>query len=108
MSQPNVPFNDAIALTNYAEKTARLVPGLHDLHKMSALVVAERAPEMANVLVVGAGGGMELKELAQAQPNWRFVGVDPSEPMLVLAKAALGPLAARANLHHGYTETAPS
>ena len=107
MSQPNTSFNDPLAIKNYAENAARRVPGLHDLQKMTALLVAEHAPELANVLVVGAGGGMELKELAQTNPQWHFVGVDPSKPMLDLAEATLGPLAARVELHHGYTETAP-
>ncbi|MGJ7603226.1 class I SAM-dependent methyltransferase [Variovorax sp. LT1R20] len=75
---------------------------------MAALLVAERAPESANVLVIGAGGGMELAALAQAHPHWQFVGVDPSQPMLDLAAAALGPLAARAQLHLGYTDTSPT
>ena len=108
MPQPNTPFSDASALRDYAEKTARIVPGLHDLQTMVALLVAERAPESADVLVIGAGGGMELKALAEAHPKWQFVGVDPSQPMLDLAAAALGPLAARARLHLGYTDTAPT
>lgn len=108
MPQPNTPFSDASALRDYAEKTARIVPGLHDLQTMSALLLAERAPESADVLVIGAGGGMELKALAEAHPKWQFVGVDPSQPMLDLAAAALGPLTARARLHLGYTDTAPT
>lgn len=108
MSEPNTPFSDPSALNNYAEKTARLVPGLRDMQTMAALLVAERAPDLANVLVVGAGGGMELKALAQGHPQWHFVGVDPSKPMLDLAAAALGPLAERVELHHGYTDTAPT
>lgn len=104
MPQPNTPFSNASALRDYAEKTARIVPGLHDLLKMAALLVAERAPESANVLVIGAGGGMELAALAEAHPHWQqFVGVDPSQPMLDLAAAALGPLVARARLHLGYS-----
>ncbi|MEP6503679.1 MAG: class I SAM-dependent methyltransferase, partial [Betaproteobacteria bacterium] len=62
--------------------------------------------EQAGVLVVGAGGGAELKAFAQAHPLWRFVGVDPSEPMLALARQALGPLAARVEFHQGYVDTA--
>lgn len=107
MSQPNNAFNDPLAIKNCAENAARLVPGLHDLQKMTALLLAERAPELANVLVVGAGGGMELKELAQTYPQWHFVGVDPSKPMLDLAEATLGPLAAQVELHHGYTPHRP-
>jgi tRNA (cmo5U34)-methyltransferase len=108
MPQPNTAFSNASALTDYAEKTARIVPGLHDLQTMAALLVAEHAPESANVLVIGAGGGMELKALAQAHSQWRFVGVDPSQPMLDLAAATLGALAERVQLHHGYTDTAPT
>jgi tRNA (cmo5U34)-methyltransferase len=74
---------------------------------MAALLVAERAPEQAQILVVGAGGGVELTVFADAHPEWRFVGVDPSRPMLELAEAALGPRMARVDLHHGYIDTAP-
>jgi tRNA (cmo5U34)-methyltransferase len=112
MSQSNVDsfahFNDAAAISAYAEKTRRLVPGWFDLQRMAALLVAERAPERAHVLVVGAGGGMELKTFAEMYTQWRFVGVDPSSPMLELAAAALGPLIERAQLHHGYIDTAPA
>jgi tRNA (cmo5U34)-methyltransferase len=106
--QPSAPFNDSPALSDYADKTSRLVPGLADLQRMAALLVAERAPEQASVLVVGAGGGVELKAFAQMYPSWRFVGVDPSKPMLELAQATLGPLATRVELHHGYVDTAPA
>ncbi len=111
MSQPNASpsdaFADSSALSDYARKTARLVPGWADLQRMAALLVAERAPQHASVLVVGAGGGVELKAFAEMYSMWRFVGVDPSKPMLELAESTLGPLASRALLHHGYVETAP-
>src|SRR5471032_589951 len=111
MSQPNAgpsdAFADSSALSDYARKTARLVPGWADLQTMAALLVAERAPRHASVLVVGAGGGVELKAFAEMYSMWRFVGVDPSKPILDLAESMLGPLASRALLHHGYVETAP-
>ncbi|PIF73646.1 tRNA (cmo5U34)-methyltransferase [Variovorax sp. 54] len=107
MSESTPAFSAPSTTNNYAEKTARLVPGLHDLQTMAALLIAEGAPDSANVLVIGAGGGMELKVLAQAHPRWHFVGVDPSQPMLDLAAETLGPLAERVALHHGYTDTAP-
>jgi tRNA (cmo5U34)-methyltransferase len=105
---PNAHFNDPHAVSTYADKTSRLVPGWSDLQKMAALLVAERAPEQARVLVVGAGGGVELKAFAQMHAQWQFVGVDPAKSMLDLAEAALGPLIARAQLHHGYVDTAPA
>jgi tRNA (cmo5U34)-methyltransferase len=100
-------FFDPKAIVGYAENAARRVPGLHDVHRMSALLLAERTPPNGRVLVVGAGGGMELKFFAQSFPDWRFDGVDPSAEMLDLAKTTLGPLAKRVQLHHGYIEAAP-
>jgi tRNA (cmo5U34)-methyltransferase len=112
MSQSNVDpstyFNESAAVSNYVDRTRRLVPGWFDLQRMAALLVAERAPEQANVLVVGAGGGAELTTFARMYSQWRFVGVDPSASMLELAEASLGPLIERVQLHHGYVATAPA
>lgn len=65
------------------------------------------AREDARILVLGAGGGLELKTFAQAHPRWSFDGVDPSAAMLALAGQTLGPLASRARLHQGYIDDAP-
>lgn len=100
-------FSDPKAIADYAENATRRVPGLHDVHRMAALLLAESTPPDGRVLVVGAGGGMELKFFAQSFPNWQFDGVDPSAEMLGLARTALGPLASRVQLHHGYVEAAP-
>jgi len=100
-------FSDPQAIADYAENATRRIPGLVDVHRMSALLMAESTPADGRVLVVGAGGGMELKSFARSFPGWQFDGVDPSAEMLSLAKTALGPLASRVQLHHGYVETAP-
>ena len=105
--EPVAHFSDHAAISDYADKTRRLVPGWSDLQRMAALLVAERVPAQASVLVVGAGGGVELKAFAQMYAPWRFVGVDPSKPMLEMAQATLGALATRVELHHGYVDTAP-
>ncbi|RYG15551.1 MAG: class I SAM-dependent methyltransferase, partial [Chitinophagaceae bacterium] len=94
-------FSDTKAISGYAENAIRRVPGLRDVHRMSALLMAERVPSGGRVLVVGAGGGMELSYFAQTFPDWRFDGVDPSREMLDLAEANLGSLAARVQLHCG-------
>ena len=101
-------FSDPQSIGDYAARTARLVPGLFDMQRMAALLLAERAPADARVLVVGAGGGLELKLFAQLQSGWRFIGVDPSAPMLALAKSTLGGQASRVEWHEGYVDTAPS
>ena len=101
------PFTDPAVVARYAEDTPQRVPGFADLHRMAMLLLAEHAPQAAEILVVGAGGGLELKAFADAQPLWRFVGVDPSAQMLDLAGRVLGPLRARVELHEGLVEAAP-
>lgn len=98
----------AAAVSGYSDRTARIVPGLSDLHRMSGLLLAERAPADGCILVLGAGGGLELKALADLQPGWRFVGVDPSADMLQLARSALGADASRVDWHEGYIDTTPA
>ena len=101
-------FSDPEAVARYAEGPPRFVPGFDALHRMTSILLAERAGADAKVLVLGAGGGLELKAMAQAHPGWRFVGVDPAEAMLNLAAGALGPLAGRVELIKGYIEDAPA
>jgi tRNA (cmo5U34)-methyltransferase len=102
-----MPFNDSTA-AHYTNGPARLVPGLQALHRMSTLLLAERVPDDGRVLVLGAGGGMELKAFADAQPGWRFLGVDPSAPMLELALHTLGPQASRVDFVNGVIDDAPA
>lgn len=101
------PFSDPAVVAGYVEATPKKVPGLADLHRMAAILLAERAPDDADILVVGAGGGLELKAFAEAKPGWRFLGVDPSAGMLDLARRTLGPLGARADLRQGTVDAAP-
>ena len=100
-------FSDPAAVTRYAEGPPRFVPGFTDLHRMTRILLAERAAPDALVLVLGAGGGLELKALAEPEPGWRFVGVDPAAEMLKLAKQMLGPFNARVQLQQGYIDNAP-
>lgn len=101
-------FSDPERVAAYAEGPRRFVPGFDALHRMTAILLAEHAPADARVLVLGAGGGLELKAFAAAQPGWRFTGVDPAAPMLDLARRTLGPDAARAELVEGYIDDAPA
>lgn len=100
-------FSDQKAISGYAENAARRVPGLHDAQRMASILLSESVPSNGRVLVIGAGGGMEISLFAQSNPDWQFDGVDPSAEMLNLAKASLGPLASRVQLHHGYIQAAP-
>lgn len=102
------PFANPGAVASYAEDAPRKVPGLADLHRMVTLLLAEQAPGAAHMLVVGAGGGLELKAMAEARPDWCFTGVDPSPAMLNLARQAVLPFADRVNLVAGTVDQAPA
>ncbi|WP_339735663.1 methyltransferase domain-containing protein [uncultured Gimesia sp.] len=106
-TEPTAPFSDARVVARYAEGPPRMVPGFADMQRMTTLLLAERVPEKGRVLVVGAGGGLELKVFAQAHPSWTFDGVDPAAEMIKLAKQTLGPLASRVRLHQGDVDVAP-
>ncbi|MFI4874462.1 MAG: class I SAM-dependent methyltransferase [Blastopirellula sp. JB062] len=100
-------FHDPQAVAQYAQSPRLAVPGFADMHRMATLLLAERVEAQGRILVVGAGGGLELKAFAEAVPSWRFDGVDPSPAMLQLALQTLGPLASRATLHEGKVDVAP-
>lgn len=92
----------------YLDGPPRQVPGFASLHRMVEMLLAERVPSNGRVLVVGAGGGLELRALADAQSGWTFDGVDPSADMLELAAETIGPHAKRVHLHHGTIAHAPT
>lgn len=100
-------FSNPEAAARYAEGPPRFVPGFSDLHRMTGILLAEHAPQDAQVFVLGAGGGLELKALAETHSGWNFVGVDPAIEMLKLAERRLGPLASRVRLHPGTIDGAP-
>jgi len=95
------------ASPTYAEGPPRQVPGFESLHRMVSLLLDERVPADGSVLVLGAGGGLELRALADVHAGWSFHGVDPSAAMLDLARQAIGPHGDRIQLHEGYVDVAP-
>lgn len=99
---------DTASARSYAEGPPRQVPGYASLHRMVSLLLAERTPSDGRVLVLGAGGGQELKALAEAHPGWGFDGVDPSVDMLRLADEVAAPHRERIRLHEGTIDAAPA
>jgi tRNA (cmo5U34)-methyltransferase len=93
--------------TGYIEGARRNVPGLDGLHRMTGLLLSEHVPADGRVVVVGAGGGLELNALAEQHPGWSFDGVDPSSDMLALARETTASSANRVRLHHGNICYAP-
>ena len=78
------------------------------LHLLMGAVLGDLSAE-SRVLCVGAGTGHELLYLARRFPQWRFVVVEPSAPMLELCrrKAAECGIASRCTFHEGYVDSLP-
>ncbi len=94
-SSSDAPKSEAAAFGSshaniYAEGPPRQVPGFAGLHRMTSMLLAERVPANGRILVLGAGGGLELKALAEDHSGWTFDGVDPSADMLRVAEQIVG------------------
>lgn len=74
---------------------------------MISMLLAEHVPAHGRVLVLGAGGGLELKALADDHAGWTFDGVDPSADMLKTAAEVVATHASRVRLHCGTIDIAP-
>lgn len=108
MKTPAHPaFTNPDAVARYADGPRRNVPGYGGLLSMVRILLAEHMPSDGRMLVVGAGGGLELEDFARAHAGWRFDGVDPSAPMLEMAAHRLGDLLPRVQLLEGYVQDAP-
>jgi len=75
---------------------------------MAGVLLTEHAGNVGNILVVGAGGGLEVRALAQFRRQWSFTGVDPSAEMLALARGYIAPFADQVHLIQGTVEDAPA
>jgi len=100
-------FNDPEHARRYSDGPQRFMPGFADLHRMTAILLAERVPDNARILVLGAGGGLEMRALAQAHQRWTFLGVDPAGAMLDEARRVLGADVSRAKFCEGTIDDAP-
>ena len=102
-------FEDAEFARHYVDDgPARFVPGYAVMHRMAAQLLAERTGDDASILVLGAGGGLEIRAMAELQPSWRFHGVDPSAEMLAVARAACAPVTGRVGWTQGLIPDAPA
>ena len=102
-------FDKPERVARYVEQgPPAFAPGHAGMLQMTGVLLAERMPRDGQVLVIGAGGGLEIRWLAGWAPGWRFVGVDPAPAMLDLARATAGPVAGeRLSLIEGVAADAP-
>ena len=102
-------FVDPAHVKRYVETgPPAFAPGHAGMLQMTGVLLDERVPETGTILVVGAGGGLEIRYLAGIAPAWFFVGIDPAPAMLDLARATAGPVAGdRLHLMEGVVADAP-
>lgn len=101
-------FADTEFVARYAEGPPKFLPGYVFMQQMAAQLLAEGVRDNGEVLVLGAGGGLELAVFAQHAPTWRFTAVDPSAEMLRAAQARLGPREACVRWVTGLIDEAPA
>lgn len=101
-------FNEEMAAV-YDERFARLAPFRDALHLSTRFVMAG-LPREARILCVGAGTGAEVLSLGEAYPEWRFTLVEPSAPMLAVARRRCeeAGLNARCEFHDGFLDSLPA
>jgi tRNA (cmo5U34)-methyltransferase len=107
MSQSH--YEDPDVVRRYAQGPTAFVPAYAYMQRMAAQLIRERIGSSGKVLVLGAGGGLELEAFASCCPHWTFLGVDPAEAMLEAAKQRMRESGAseRMDWHHGYIFDAP-
>ena len=103
---------DPARAAEYEEQSRIALAGYDACHELAACMLAAKlgVGSEADILVAGAGGtANEIIIAARLEPRWRFMAVDPSEPMLDLALARVKEkgLSGRVRSHLGYVEDLP-
>lgn len=83
---------DASRADEYGRQSRIALAGYDACQELAACMLAASLGngKAAKVLVVGAGGtAQEIIAMARLEPHWHFTAVDPSAPMLEVAKQQL-------------------
>lgn len=91
---------------SYDQQWLKLAPVNALLHLLTGAALATLPPR-SKILCIGAGTGAEIVYLATRFPEWTFVAVDPSAPMLDVCRRKLAELGmdSRCEFHSGYLES---
>ncbi len=92
---------------SYDFRMPKLVPGYGLMPELALTMLRTRIGEKATVLVAGAGTGAEIIPLAQAEPGWSFIAIEPSQDMISLLDTKLNELSLkdRVSLYNQPMET---
>ena len=103
---PNVHFDGEMSV-RYDAFVPRLVPDYVHIHELVVAQLGLALEEHARLLIVGAGTCTEILTLADFDPTWTFVAVEPSAPMSDVARKRIADagLTERVTFHVGTLET---
>lgn len=101
----NFDSNPPVATNEYDTMIQMVLPGYEVMHNMALSVLGANLPEKANLLIMGAGSGMELVKFGKGNSHWQMLGVDPSNNMLSIAQNKIDQhgLSEQIKLFTGYT-----
>ena len=71
---------------DYDRRIRSTWPFYEAIHPAMNAILRGLLPSNSELLIVGAGTGAEILELGRSNRGWRFVGLDPAQPMLDVAK----------------------
>lgn len=102
-------YEDPEVVRRYAQGLSNFVPAYEQMQRMAGQLLQEHIGETGEILVLGAGGGLELEAFARRCPGWSFTGVDPATEMLKAARERVASAGAsnRVRWHQGYIFDAP-
>ena len=105
----NFDSSPPVELSRYDESIRQFCAAYEPIFAMSYSFLRSLLADDADLLVVGAGTGMEICTFGQKSPHWQITGVDPSAEMLAIAtnKIANCQLANSVTLFNGYTHDLP-
>lgn len=103
------PLYDEDWAANYDALAEAGIAGRAGIYRLCVACLAELGVE-AEVLVVGAGVGTEVLELATHFPSWRFTAVEPAAPMLDVARTRVreAGFAERVRFVNGFVSQLPN
>lgn len=78
-----------VKVEEYDRSIRLFCPAYEEMFKLTHSSLRARLPEKADILIVGAGTGMEICEFAPLNPGWSFTGVDPSHDMIDITNKKL-------------------
>lgn len=94
----------------YDQRVRNTFPFYESSHPaMNTMLRGVVRPE-SELLIIGAGTGAEILEFGKTNSDWQFLGIDPAQAMLNLAKEKIqaAGLTERASFFKGFVEDLPT